>query len=80
MTADLRGDNFSRHSPIMLSLRLGEIALQTEEIKPPPPRMPAWDRATPEELTGYTAALHQRLQSVQPAVLPEPTLRRPRPQ
>ena len=26
--------------------------------------MPAWGRATEEELTGYTAALHQRLQAV----------------
>ena len=27
--------------------------------------MPAWDRATPEELRSYTAALYERLQAVQ---------------
>ena len=27
--------------------------------------MPAWDRATPEELHSYTEALHEQLQSVQ---------------
>ena len=27
--------------------------------------MPAWGRATEEEVAGYTAALHQRLQAVQ---------------
>ena len=27
--------------------------------------MPAWDRATHEELHGYTSALHERLQAVQ---------------
>ena len=27
--------------------------------------MPAWDKATPVELNGYTAALHERLQAVQ---------------
>jgi hypothetical protein len=60
-----RGDNLSRHSLFRLSLRLGEI-IQLKTVTPPsPPQMPAWDRATPEELHGYTAALHERLQVVQ---------------
>jgi hypothetical protein len=59
-----RGDNLSRHSPIFLSLRLGELPRRQPEVQPPPPRMPAWGRATEDELTGYTTALHQRLQAV----------------
>ena len=46
------GDNLSRHSPIFLSLRLGELPRRPAEVPPPPPRMPAWGRATQEELTG----------------------------
>ena len=60
-----RGDNLSRHSPILLSLRLGEMTRRQAAAQPPPPRMPAWGRATEEEVAGYTAALHQRLQAVQ---------------
>ena len=59
-----RADNLSRHSPILLSLRLGELPRRQAAAQPPPPRMPAWGRATEEELAGYTAALHQRLQRV----------------
>ena len=60
-----RGDNLSRHSAIFLSLRLGEIFCRQEAAKAPPRRMPAWDRATPEELHCYTSSLHERLQTVQ---------------
>ena len=60
-----RGDNLSRHCPILLSLRLGELPRRQAATQPPPPRMPAWGRATEEEVVGYTAALHQRLQAVQ---------------
>jgi hypothetical protein len=59
-----RGDNLSRHSPIFVSLRLGELPRRQAAAQPPPRRMPAWDRATPEELLSYTVALHQRLQAV----------------
>ena len=59
-----RGDNLSRHSPIFLRLRLGEVCLRQAAVQPPPRRMPAWDRATPEELHSYTMALQQRLQAV----------------
>ena len=60
-----RGDNLSRHCPILLSLQLGELPRRQAATQPPPPRMPAWGRATEEEVVGYTAALHQRLQAVQ---------------
>ena len=59
-----RGDNLSRHCPIFLSLRLGELPRRQAAPQPPPPRMPAWGRATEEEVAGYTAALHQRLRAV----------------
>ena len=60
-----RGDNLSRHSPIFLSLRLGELQKTPAAASAPPPRMPAWDRATQDELNTYTSQLHQRLQEVQ---------------
>ena len=60
-----RGDNLSRHSAIFLRLRLGEVCRQQEAARPPPRRMPAWDRATPEELLGYTMDMQQRLQALQ---------------
>ena len=60
-----RGDNLSRHSAIFLSLWLGELPKKPADNAAPPPRMPAWDRATQDELTAYTSQLHQRLQEVQ---------------
>ena len=60
-----RGDNLSRHSPILLSLRLGELPLRPMMEQPRPPRMPAWDRATEGELLTYTEELHSRLLTVQ---------------
>ena len=60
-----RGDNLSRHSAIFLRLRLGEVRRQQAAAQPRPRRMPAWDRATSEELHGYTVELQRRLQAVQ---------------
>ena len=59
-----RGDNLSRHSPIFLRLRLGEVCSQQAAAQPPPRRMPAWGRATTEELQNYTSTLHQQLKAV----------------
>ena len=36
-----RGDNLSRHTPILLSLRLGELPRRQAAAQPPSPRMPA---------------------------------------
>ena len=60
-----RGDNLSRHSPIFLSLRLGDLPLRQATEQPPPRRTPAWDRATDQEKAAYTAELERRLQEVQ---------------
>ena len=59
-----RGDNLSRHSPVVLRLRLGEICQRQAVAQPLPRRMPAWDRATPVELQSYTMELQQRLQAL----------------
>ena len=55
------GDNLSRHSPIILSLRLGDVCSHQAPTQPPPRRSPAWAKATGEELHNYTAALHNKL-------------------
>jgi exonuclease III len=49
-----RGDNLSRHSPILFSLRLGELPRRPVAVQLPPRRMPAWDSATVEEKAAYT--------------------------
>ena len=59
------GDNMSRHSPIFLSLNLGELALAPEDVpQPPPRRVPDWDRATKQEISDYKSLLQQKLQAV----------------
>ena len=60
-----RGDNLSRHSAILLSLRLGGMNRKKETVQPPPRRMPAWDRATYEELENYKSALNRKLEAIQ---------------
>ena len=60
-----RGDNLSRHSPILLSLRLGDLPRRPIGTQPPPRRMPAWDSATTEEKLAYTTQLHHKWQAVQ---------------
>ena len=55
------GDNLSRHSPIFLRLRLGDVCSRQAAAQPPPRRSPAWEKATGEEIHNYTAALHNKL-------------------
>ena len=59
-----RGDNLSRHAPVFMSLKLGD--LQTPEKRPHtvPRRMPAWDRAKLEELEDYKISLERKLQTI----------------
>ena len=49
-----KGDNMSRHSPILLKLRVGEIPLKTK-VKTSAQRKPAWHKATQEVLEDYRA-------------------------
>ena len=59
-----RGDNLSRHSAILLSLRLGDLPKKEASVKPPPRRMPAWYRATREELENYKSTLEEKLRAI----------------
>ena len=56
------GDNFSRHSPIMLSLKLDDIPRRMVEEVVRPPRHLAWDRAESQEKQEYKARLMDELQ------------------
>ena len=60
-----RGDNRSRHSPILLRLRLGRLEVQKgREARAPAPRRPAWSRAEEPQLDLYTRVLEQRLRAL----------------
>ena len=73
-----RGDNRSRHSPILLRLRLGGLKVKEgKEGKGAAPRRPAWSRAKEAELHLYTRTLEQRLVALQvpPCLSSDPHLR-----
>ena len=55
-----RGDNLSRHSPIILSLKLGELPAR-KRVSSKVPRRPAWSRATDDDLAAYTSVLDEKL-------------------
>ena len=55
-----KGDNMSRHSPMLLKLRVGEIPLKTK-VKTSAQRKPAWHKATQEVLEDYKADLQGKL-------------------
>ena len=58
-------DNPSRHSPIMLNLRVGDIQkINRESVIPP--RKPAWTKASQENKEDYTNILHDKLSSIVP--------------
>ena len=58
------GDNLSRHSPIMMRLKLP--ANPTKPLQPETPRMsrPAWYKATMEDKHQYTTTLDLRLKDI----------------
>ena len=56
-------DNPSRHSPIMLRLKVGEIK-KREEVNVIPPRRPAWAKASQDNKEDYTNILHEKLSSL----------------
>ena len=55
------GDNLSRHSPIMLKLRVGQIPLKQLKESTPKPRRPTWYKATDQHLDSYADLVHDRL-------------------
>ena len=57
-----RGDNLSRHCPIWVKFRLGDLPLRSQARKWLP-RKPCWSKASSECIDAYTADLHQNLLS-----------------
>ena len=55
------GDNLSRHSPIMIKLKIGAIPLKPDRKEAPKPRRPAWYKATIEDINDYTELLDENL-------------------
>ena len=54
------GDNLSRHSPIMISINVGDVPAQ-DKIRGTKPRQPAWYKAEEKDRDRYTGLLHDRL-------------------
>ena len=56
------GDHLSRHSPIMMKIRLPQVA-HTKSEKPEIkiPRRPAWYKASEDDIDSYTQILDQKL-------------------
>ena len=64
-----RGDNFSRHSPIWLTLNLGALPPRARVCRSAP-RRPAWSRATEVEIDNFTTDMQARLENIsQPETL-----------
>ena len=57
------GDNRSRHSPIMVKLDLGSLPLK-QKVKIRIPRKPAWDKASMDDIMGYTEQLDHKIQNI----------------
>ena len=57
-----RGDNLSRHCPIWVKIRLGELPAK-QQGRTWAPRKPCWSKATPTELESYTTRLQDTLLS-----------------
>ena len=62
------GDNLSRHSPIMLKLKIEKLNVKSQQQAPFKPRRPAWYKATPEHKDEYTTLLDAKLRAL---VLPD---------
>ena len=62
------GDNLSRHSPIILSLRLDDIPRTRSSLdeKVEQPRRLAWKKAEPEQVGAYSAKLLENLRELEP--------------
>ena len=56
------GDNMSRHSPILLKLRVGEIPTK-KKVASSVPRKPNWQKATGDVVAEYKADLQQKLEA-----------------
>ena len=60
------GDNLSRHSPIMIKIKLSQgVTLRSLEQDIPRPRKPAWYKATLEDKDKYTELLDLKLRDLE---------------
>ena len=57
-----RGNNLSRHSPILLKLRVGDIPIK-KKANTWKPRKPAWNKVTEGMMENYKADLEERLKA-----------------
>ena len=58
-----RGDNFSRHSPIWLTLNLGALPCKPMTLQSAP-RRPAWSKATEIDISHFTSDMQARLEKL----------------
>ena len=57
-----RGDNLSRHCPIILKVKVAEKQSNFQTNDPPPPRcLPSWSLATESEIISYNSSLQAKL-------------------
>ena len=64
------GDNLSRHSPIMMKLRLPEVAYwKNKEPRVNKQRHPAWFKATQADKELYTYILEEKLLKLKYSIL-----------
>ena len=60
-----KGDNFSRHSPICLTLNVCALPLRLNAGSYAP-RRPAWSQATEEDVLKFTTDMQTRLENIVP--------------
>ena len=58
------GDNPSRHSPIMMKIKIPELKTKISPVVTPPPRKPAWYKAAQADKDHYTSLLDSRLRAL----------------
>ena len=58
------GDNLSRHSPIMMKIRLPNLSTKQVDSKSPKLRRPAWYKASENEINKYTNEIETQLSSL----------------
>ena len=58
------GDNLSRHSPIMMKIKLPEVSARVNQPEVPRLRKPAWYKATQHDKDQYTLALDHKLKQL----------------
>ena len=58
------GDNPSRHSPIMMKIKVAQVQTKISQVETQNFRKPAWYKATQEDKDHYTSLLESRLRAL----------------